>query len=145
MRAAQKVMPPISLCWPSKSEADVSRMAVEGEPSHQYSVPFCCRSTDGSRGTVWQNGIWQGSVYDAKISLAIQQVFWFNQAEQKIHKQKSESLRIRSVYSGPCSLSSILTSLYQHCIRSLVIRNEQILWYTGIWHLIMHIISVILG
>ena len=78
MRAAQKVMPPISLCWPSKSEADVSRMAVEGEPSHQYSVPFCCRSTDGSRGTVWQNGIWQGSVYDAKISLAIQQVFWFS-------------------------------------------------------------------
>ena len=29
------------------SEADVGGMAVEAEPSHQYSIIFCCRMTDG--------------------------------------------------------------------------------------------------
>ena len=33
-------------------------MAVEAEPSHQHSIAFCCHVTDGSRKTVWQNGIW---------------------------------------------------------------------------------------
>ena len=41
MRAALKVMPPILLCWPMMSEADVGGMAVEVEPSHQYSITFC--------------------------------------------------------------------------------------------------------
>ena len=42
-----------------KSEADVGGMAVEDEPSCQY--PITCRSrvTDGSRGALWQNGVWQ--------------------------------------------------------------------------------------
>ena len=47
-----KVMPPISLCWPVTSEVDAGGTAVEVEPSQQYSVPFCCRATDGSRGAV---------------------------------------------------------------------------------------------
>ena len=51
-RAAGKVMPPILLSWPSMSEADVGGMAVEVEPSHQYSATFCCHVTDGSRGAV---------------------------------------------------------------------------------------------
>ena len=34
------------------SEADVGDMAVEGEPSRQYSLKFCCRVTDDSRRTV---------------------------------------------------------------------------------------------
>jgi len=34
------------------SEADVGGMAVEIEPSHQYSITFCCHATDDSRGTV---------------------------------------------------------------------------------------------
>ena len=49
-RAAPKLMPPILLCWPTTSEANVVDMAVEVEPSRQYSVKFRCRATDGSRG-----------------------------------------------------------------------------------------------
>ena len=44
-----------------------SSMAVEVEPSHQYSITCCCRVTDGSRGAVWQNGIWHGSASEAKV------------------------------------------------------------------------------
>jgi len=39
------------LCWPTTSEVDVG-MAVKAEPSHQYSVMLCHRTTDGSRGAV---------------------------------------------------------------------------------------------
>jgi hypothetical protein len=51
-RATPKLMPPILLCWPTMSEAKVVDMEVEVEPSHQYSVKFCCRATDDSRGAV---------------------------------------------------------------------------------------------
>jgi len=34
---------------------------------HHYAVPFCCRVTVGSRGLVWQNGVWCGSVYEVKV------------------------------------------------------------------------------
>jgi len=30
----------------------VGGMAVEAEPSHQYSITFCCHVTDGSKGAV---------------------------------------------------------------------------------------------
>jgi len=49
---APKLMPPILLCWPRMSGADVGDMAVEFEPFHQYSIKFCCRATDDSRGAV---------------------------------------------------------------------------------------------
>ena len=49
MKDASKIMPPISLCWPMMSEAD-GGMAIEVEPSQQYSVTCCCHVTDGSRG-----------------------------------------------------------------------------------------------
>ena len=52
MRAAPEVKPPILLCWPTMSDAVVSALAVEAEPSHQYSITCCCRVTDGSRGAV---------------------------------------------------------------------------------------------
>ena len=51
-RAVPNVMPPILLCWPTMSEVDDAGMAVEVEPSHQYSVTFCCCVTDGSRGAI---------------------------------------------------------------------------------------------
>ena len=60
-------MPPILLRWPTTSEADDGDMAVEVEPSRQYSVTFCCRATDDSRGSVLQNGVWHGSAYEAKV------------------------------------------------------------------------------
>jgi len=48
-RAAPKALPAVLLCWPTL-EADVGRMATVVEPSHQYTVMFCCCATDGSRG-----------------------------------------------------------------------------------------------
>ena len=67
MRVTPKLMPPVLLCWPVILEADVGDMAVEVEPFHQYSIKFCCRATDDSRGAVWQNGIRHGSAYEAKV------------------------------------------------------------------------------
>jgi len=67
LSTALKVLPPIILCWPSASEVDVGGMAVEVKPSHQHSVIFCCHVTDGSREAVWQNGVWHGSAYEAKV------------------------------------------------------------------------------
>jgi len=52
MRDAPQVASPISFCLPTMSEADVGGMAVEVESSHQYSVTFRYRVTDGSRGAV---------------------------------------------------------------------------------------------
>ena len=53
-------------CWPTMSEADAGDMAVQAEPSHQYSITCCC-VTDGSRGALWHNGIWCGSAGRAKV------------------------------------------------------------------------------
>lgn len=47
MRAAPKLMPQILLHWPTTSEANFGDMAVEVEPSRQYSTTFCCHMTDG--------------------------------------------------------------------------------------------------
>jgi hypothetical protein len=49
-RVVPKLIPPVLLCWPTASQADVRDMTVEVEPSRQYSVKFCCRATDDSRG-----------------------------------------------------------------------------------------------
>ena len=62
-----KVTPSILLCQPTTSEADVGGTAVQVEPSHQYSFTFCCHVTDGSRGAAWQDSIWHGSAYKAKV------------------------------------------------------------------------------
>jgi len=51
-RVASKLVPPVLLCWPTTSKADVGDMSVEVEPSRQYSVKFCGRATDDSRGAV---------------------------------------------------------------------------------------------
>jgi len=51
-RAALKVMPPVLSCCHMTSEADVTGMAVEVRPSHQYPVTFSCCAADGSRGTL---------------------------------------------------------------------------------------------
>lgn len=50
--AALKIMPPMILCLSIISEADVGDVAVETEPSGQYSIAFCCCAADGSRGAV---------------------------------------------------------------------------------------------
>ena len=45
-----KIMPPILLCQLKMSQVDVDGMAVQVEPSRQYSITFCCCATNGSRG-----------------------------------------------------------------------------------------------
>jgi len=65
--AALKIMSPISLSQLTISEVDVDCMAVEVEPSHQYSITCCCHMTDSSWGTVWQNGGWHESMDEAKV------------------------------------------------------------------------------
>ena len=55
--AALKTVLCTVLHWPISSVADVGGIPVEVEPSQQYSVTCCCCVTDGSRGTVRQNGI----------------------------------------------------------------------------------------
>jgi len=52
MKAGPKVIPPVIIWRPMKSEAEVSGMAVEVESSYQYSITFYCHLTDGSRGAV---------------------------------------------------------------------------------------------
>jgi len=51
-RTAPKVIPPILLWWPTISEVDNVGMAVEVEPSHQYSVTFRCHETWQQRGSL---------------------------------------------------------------------------------------------
>ena len=46
---------------------DTGGMAVEVEHSHQYSITFYCHDIHGSRGAVWYNSIWHGSVYEAQV------------------------------------------------------------------------------
>ena len=64
LRVALKVMPLILLCWPTISKVDVSGMAVEVKPSHQYSITFCCCLTDGSltKGSLTWECIWSNNV-----------------------------------------------------------------------------------
>ena len=38
----------------NKEFKNISSMAVEVEPSCQYSITFCCHVADGRRGAVWQ-------------------------------------------------------------------------------------------
>ena len=71
MRAAPKVMPPILLWWPLTSEVNIGGMTVEVEPFHQSSVTSCCCVAAGSREADWQNGIWHGSAYEAKVCHSI--------------------------------------------------------------------------
>ena len=52
MKTAPKVMPPVLIRCPTTSEEDVDGMAVRAEPSHQYSITFCCCVTDGCTGEV---------------------------------------------------------------------------------------------
>ena len=47
-RAALKVMPPILVCCPTTSEADIGG-TVEVQPFDQYSITFCCPVTEGKK------------------------------------------------------------------------------------------------
>lgn len=57
-RAAPKVMLIGLLRWLVMSHAAAGGIAVQAEPSHQYSFTSGCCATRGSRGVVWHTGIW---------------------------------------------------------------------------------------
>jgi len=69
LKASPQDMLPILWCQLMMSEVDVDGMEVEVEFSHQCSITlnFFCHTTDISRGAVWQNGAWHGSVCEAKV------------------------------------------------------------------------------
>jgi len=67
---AQKVTPPIQLCWPTTLEADIGGKAVEVEPFCHCSITFCCCRTDGSRGSL-RKCVQPGSVLRSKCSSLI--------------------------------------------------------------------------
>ena len=71
MQAALKVMLPI-LCWSMTSKTNAGGVTVEGKPSHQYSITFCCCATGGSREAVWQNVICCGSACEEKVCHSMQ-------------------------------------------------------------------------
>jgi len=60
-------MPPISLRWPTMSEADVGSMAAEFEPFCQHYITFYCNETGGIKGAVWQDGIQLGNAHEAGV------------------------------------------------------------------------------
>ena len=100
MRASPKVMPPMLLCWYTMSEADVGGTVVEVERSHQHSTAFCCCVIDGSRGAVWQNGIWHGSAYEAKMC------HWIPLCRRNVH-----SLTFINIYR--CEHSEAVGGVFQ--------------------------------
>jgi len=51
-KAALNVMPPTLWHWPMNSEMNVGGIAVEAEPSCEYSITFSCHVIDGSRRAV---------------------------------------------------------------------------------------------
>jgi len=65
-------------------KADISGIAIEVEPSHRYSVTFCCCVTDGSRGAVWQNGVWRGSTCQA-LPCEAKMCHWIPPCRKKWH------------------------------------------------------------
>ena len=67
MRAFPKVMPSVLFYWSTISEADAGGMAVEAEPSHQYSITCCYRETNDSREAVRHSGISHGSTDEVMV------------------------------------------------------------------------------
>ena len=61
---ASKFLPKVKEKRWAEAECWWYGMAAEAEPSHQYS---CCCVTYISREAAWQNGIWHGSAYGAKV------------------------------------------------------------------------------
>jgi len=57
----------ISAAYEGCSESNTPILWCWWYGSRGWTFPCCCCVTDGSRGEVWQNGVWHGSVYEAKV------------------------------------------------------------------------------
>lgn len=60
-------MPPVLLCWPTASKADIGGMAVEIEPPHQYSITFVAMQQTVAEGKSDQLVCNCGTVSEAKV------------------------------------------------------------------------------
>ena len=122
-RAAVKVMPPILWCQPTTSEADVGVMAVEVEPSHQYSIHF----------VVWQmaaEGQSDRLVSDTEVCMEQRCVIEFlhaeNMASVDVYRHLLNGYGDQTVdvstewWCGWCILAvATVTVVYLHCCRFL--------------------------
>ena len=104
MRVALKIMPPILSCLPTILEVDGSGVAVSAEPSHQYFVTFCCHVTDGIRGTVWLNAIWQGGICETKACN------WLHPCRKTCTTGLHQHLQ--NIYGEHCGQCSVWTPLW---------------------------------
>jgi len=66
-RVAPAMMPPSLWFCAMTSEVDVGVMVVGVDTSCQYSITLHHCAVDGRRGAVWQNGVWHGNAYEAKM------------------------------------------------------------------------------
>ena len=57
----------MSWCWPVLSKGDIGGMAMEFWWEDSISITCCGLVRDSTGEAVWQNGIWHGSVYEAKV------------------------------------------------------------------------------
>ena len=124
VRAALKAMLPILLYWLMISDVDVDGMAVEVGPSCQYSITFCCHVTNGSREAFWQNGVWHGSMYEAKVCywmwkklhpLIFTGTWWmFIETKQWMWAQWGSGCCISTVVTVTWNTNHILGSHAQH-------------------------------
>jgi len=116
MRATPKLMPAVLWWWPTTTEADVGGKAVEVEPSHQYSITFSCHMTAVSREALWQNGIWHGSAYEAKV--------W--------HWIPSSMLKKNGTHWHPSTLTECLQRPSSGCQHSEAVHSAFQLWWQWI-------------
>lgn len=79
MSAVLNVVPPVLLCWPTISEVNVGAVAVEVEPSHQYSVPF------GSVQQMATEGQSNRMVSEVEVHMKQRCVTKFLHVEKKMH------------------------------------------------------------
>ena len=102
-----------------------SSTAVEVELSHQYPITCCCCVTDGSRGAIWQNGFWLGSVDRAKVC------HWIPPCRKKCNpltfisafwKFLETKQWVRAEWGGGWCVSALATATdcYKHGIQALV-------------------------
>ena len=86
MRAAPIVTPAILIYWPMTSEADVGGMAVEVEPSHQYSITFCCHVVVAAEvESEMEEPVKQRSVIEKKmVPIGIHQCFLNSYGDQTV-------------------------------------------------------------
>ena len=68
-KTAPKVMSPIFFMLAHDIRGGCCGMEVEVEPSHRFSITFCCHATDGSKGAAWQNDVWQRCRWSKGVEL----------------------------------------------------------------------------